>query len=286
MKYLGLSILTTGDSYTMNLKDYTQKLQEIQLNPNRPDDDTLSSGDIKQLRILSGRLNWLATQCRPDLSFSSCQIACSIKEGHLKAIKLANKTIRTAKGLDYNLEFINLGDPNSWRIICFSDASWGNLPDGGSQGGHLILLMGQNGGVNLLSWQSKRLKRVARSTIAAETLSVMNGCESSILIANQISEILKIAKMPIIVVTDNESLANAVRTTTSVEEKRLRIDMACLREMISTGEIQELKWVATEHQLADCLTKQGAKTDHLLALIKRQTRLDPHSLRFMPSWHE
>ena len=114
----------------------------------------------------------------------------------------------------------------------------------------------------------------------------MNGCESSILIANQISEILKIAKMPIIVVTDNESLANAVRTTTSVEEKRLRIDMACLREMISTGEIQELKWVATEHQLADCLTKQGAKTDHLLALIKRQTRLDPNSLRFMPSWHE
>ena len=287
MKYLGLSISSDKNSFKMNLNDYAQKLQEIQINPSRPHDDTLSGSDIKQLRIISGQLNWLATQCRPDLSFSSCHAACSIKAAHIKDIKFANKVIRRAKGLDYSLDFLSLGDPRAWRIVCFSDASWGNLPDGGSQGGHLIFIAGQNGDFNLISWQSKRLRRIARSTIAAETLAIMSASESSILLSTQISEILGLeSRVPITLVTDNESLANAVRTTTSVEEKRLRIDIAALREMTSSGEIHEVKWVPTEHQLADCLTKQGAKIDHLLSLIKRQSRLDPCSLQLMPSWHE
>ena len=56
--------------------------------------------------------------------------------------------------------------------------------------------------------------------------------------------------------------------------------------MLNHGEIAGIRWVPTTHQLADCLTKQGAKVDKLLAVIKQQMRLDVTHLRFMPSRHE
>ena len=56
--------------------------------------------------------------------------------------------------------------------------------------------------------------------------------------------------------------------------------------MVNRKEVEEVKWTPTAHQLADCLTKQGAKIDNLLAVIRQQMRLDPTHLRFMPIWHE
>ena len=101
---------------------------------------------------------------------------------------MANKVLRRAKGTEYCLTYLPLGNASNWRIVSFSDASWGNLPDGGSQGGHLIFLVGECGVANLISWQSHRLKRVARSTIAAETLSSVDACDASLLLSSQICE--------------------------------------------------------------------------------------------------
>ena len=102
---------------------------------------------------------------------------------------------------------------------------------------------------------------------------------------NQLSETLKIEKIPISLITDNESLANAVRSTTSVEEKRLRVDISALREMLNNKDIDEIKWTATNHMLADCLTKQGAKVDELLAVVHQQMVFDTQYHQFVPAWY-
>ena len=52
-------------------------------------------------------------------------------------------------------------------------ASFGNLKDGGSQGSYLIFLVSTDYHCNLLSWQSKRLKRIPRSSLAAETIAAL-----------------------------------------------------------------------------------------------------------------
>ena len=138
----------------------------------------------------------------------------------------------------------------------------------------------------MINWLSRRLKRVARSTIAAETLACTDACDESILLSHQISELLNCQSVPIILVIDNESLANAVRSTTSVEDKRLRIEVSYLRQLLNRKEVAGIKWVPTEHQLADCLTKQGAKSDDLIAIAKQQMRIDKIHLRLMPLRHE
>ena len=42
----------------------------------------------------------------------------------------------------------------------YADASHGNLPDGGSQLGHSIFLVGEHKKCSILNWQSKRIKHV------------------------------------------------------------------------------------------------------------------------------
>merc|ERR1712074_483156 len=98
-----------------------------------------------------------------------------------------------------------------------------------------------------------------------------------------IAEIMDTKPNPIILITDNESLANAVRSTTSVEEKRLRVDISALREMLNNKEIDQIKWTATNHMLADCLTKQGAKVDELLAVVHQQMVFDTQYHQFVPA---
>ena len=285
MRYLGLSISSDNDTKKLDLNHYTRCIKEINLTPGRKNDDILTGEESKSLRVISGQLNWLSTQCRPDISFNSCQVSCLLKQNNVSSAKAANKTIRKAKGTEYPLSYLPLGDPNCWRIIGYSDASWGNLPDGGSQGGYLIFIIGDEGRANLISWQSRRLRRIARSTIAAETLAAVDACEACLLISSQLSEILKIDKIPITLITDNESLANAVRSTTSVEEKRLRVDISALREMLNNKDIDGIKWTATNHMLADCLTKQGAKVDELLAVVHQQMVFDTQYHQFVPAWY-
>ena len=49
-----------------------------------------------------------------------------------------------------------------------------------------------------------------------------------------------------------------------LSDKRLKIDICIIREMLSTGDIKEIEWVPKELQLADCPTKSGASPTKLL----------------------
>ena len=52
-----------------------------------------------------------------------------------------------------------------------------------------------------------------------------------------------------------------------MEDRRLRIDIAVLRNMLERGEVEEVSWVDTSLQLADCLTKKGASSRQLRAAV-------------------
>ena len=55
-----------------------------------------------------------------------------------------NMVIRKMKAEEASLKFQNLGQTGS-KFVIFSDASFSNLPDGGSQGGHFVVLMNSKG---------------------------------------------------------------------------------------------------------------------------------------------
>ena len=51
-------------------------------------------------------------------------------------------------------------------------------------------------------------------------------------------------------------------------EKWLRIDLACIKDMLIKQELSSVKWVDSSNQLSDCFTKRGANTNKLLEVLR------------------
>ena len=73
--------------------------------------------------------------------------------------------------------------------------------------------------------------------------------------------------MPIEAIVDNKNLHSIIYSTKLISEKRLRIDIATIKEMLSRGEIYKITWKQTTFQIANCLTKKGASCDCLFRII-------------------
>ena len=148
------------------------------------------------------------------------------------------------------LTFFSLKSLDSIKLVCFADAGFGNLPVGGSQGGYLIFCLGKNKKYCLLAWQSRRIRRVVKSTLAAECLIAVEAAEHCVLLSRLLKEVICIDKIDVIQYSNNKSLVDAVHSTTSIEDKRLRIDVATLREMLHGHELSKFDWVCTKKMIA------------------------------------
>ena len=70
--------------------------------------------------------------------------------------------------------------------------------------------------------------------------------------------------------TDSGSLNENLQSFKPLLDKRLRVDIASIREMLEKEELKKVTWIGTESQLADSLTKKGASCDKLLEVIKNE----------------
>ncbi|CAC5413705.1 unnamed protein product [Mytilus coruscus] len=220
---------------------------------------TKKEGELLQSKI--GQILWIARQSRPDVIFDASNLASSLKKANIQTLNEANKIIKNLKSETITLKFKKLGNDNAIRLLVFSDSSLGNLSDGGTQGGHFIVFVGENGLFSPITWQSKRI-RVARSTLAAETLAMADAIDSGIFVASLYTELMygkaDPTQLPITCLTDCHSLWEAIKSTKQVSEKRLRLEISSIRELIQMHQIVSVKWIETKHQLADCLTKLEA----------------------------
>ena len=75
----------------------------------------------------------------------------------------------------------------------------------------------------------------------------------------------------IICKTDNSCLYDSVYSLTQILDKRLRIEMAILREMMDRKEIAEITWIPTDEQVTDSLTKKGVPSFQILGFISESS---------------
>ena len=60
----------------------------------------------------------------------------------------------------------------------------------------------------------------------------------------------------------------AIKSSTGVSSKRLKIDIAAIRESIESGEIKEVQWVQEKYQVADVLTKSGVSGENIRKYVE------------------
>ena len=94
------------------------------------------------------------------------------------------------------MRFENVGYLQKTHFAVFADASYGNLAGSASQGGFISFLTSGNGQCRPISWTSKKVKRVVKSTLAAETLAMAYATDSAYLISMLLGEIIREFKIP------------------------------------------------------------------------------------------
>ncbi len=269
-KYVGLNLKSSSSYITLDQKQYINSINSIDISKGRLFDKSskLEPDEADTMRSKVGQIMWMANQTRPDVMFNASSLASSIKRGTVADLVETNKVIRKLRSEVVTLKFHRLGDDESLKLVIYSDASLGNLPDGGSQGGHFIFLTGSNGCFSPLAWQSKKIRRVVRSTLAAETLALADAIDVGVYLALLYKEIMQVKALPIECITDNHSLYDHLNTSNHVQEKRLRIEISAIKELISSHQIRAVHWSPTKTQLADCLTKHGASPLAMLRMLE------------------
>ena len=142
-------------------------------------------------------------------------------------------------------------------------------------------MIDKSGCANLISWQSRKLKRICSSTLSAEALAAIDALNAGILFRHLLIEVCKLSKIGLRIITDSKSLTDTVSLLTVIEDKRLRIDIASLRESIQSDFVEGLYWVPSALNLANPLTKQGASNTYLIEVLNHNLRFDFQSNTFV-----
>ena len=293
IKYCGKSITVAADgSVTLCQTDFTKAIVIAPIPKWRAATPTaaLTPKEVTELKSAIGSLQWLVGQTRPDLAAGT-----SLGQGPnpcVGTLMAMNQMLREAiKASDFALRFRPI-DFRRACIVVYSDSSWANAPGNASQAGYLVFLAEmtvtthKGGFAYLLEWRSHRIRRVCRSTLAAECIAMDTGLDAAVslrllfagaLIGNY--DPVKTGAppadfLPIVVVTDCKSLYDLCVKDgpSSTQERRLQIDLAAIAEVAMSFDHEDPKkfffWVPTHLQHADHLTK--SKPPHLLRELLRE----------------
>lgn len=182
----------------------------------------------------------LRTMCMPELCTFISILQASANSPSVRDLTEANKLLRfateAAKSHTWRLQEVS-----QLRIGAYTDAGCAVRPDGSSQGGMILCVCsekeideGKMMALTTLQWHSKKLTRICRSSLSAETqaaamavdelewckifLAIFAGCSLDI---NSSEALLKFGSSPL--ATDAKSLFDAAQTKAAglrLSEKR------------------------------------------------------------------
>lgn len=276
--YLGLQIRQEPSHLISVCQDeYASTISQYRFSPTRRMelDDSLTAEETTSFQCILGKINWITRRTRPDLSYDTMEMATYAKSPRVRHMLALNKVVRKIHETSSTIKFQPMDlVTDQLKIIFYSDASLGNMPNGTDSGrGYIIFLVNQECKMNVVSWASNKIRRVAHSTFAAETLGCSDAMSSAISCRQLMCELLfndpRSTIIPIIGLVDSRQLYDHINSTKQCAEKRIRLDVAEIQEAIQTKEIENIFWVPTQKMLADCLTKKGACPKNLLQVLDR-----------------
>jgi hypothetical protein len=207
---------------------------------------------------------YIASMCQPEASFDLSFAAQAIHPTNENTKDLNKRLGWQLDNSTRGLTFVRL-DENSLQLLVFTDASFANNKDLSSQIGYVVVLADNTNSANILHWSSLKCKRVTRSVLASELYAMVQGFDIGASIKTTIEKALGI-DLPLIVCTDSKSLYDCLVRLGTTAEKRLMIDVMCLRQAYERREIAEVKWINGDSNPADAMTKAKA-CDALQRLI-------------------
>lgn len=253
LTFSGLEIEQKDGHFLAHQKGYCKKLLEsIGESPSEFNSLCLRERQ-RWLRSFVGGIQWLACMTRPDASFWASTLASKVSEADAQIVMLAKKVLTDLCQNPAVLKFVPL--TGEFFLSAFSDAGFGKNPDGSSQAGFTVQIVdGVQDVTNLIFWGSRKTRRVARSTLAAETLGLAD-CADRCFVLRAVANLVFCREVGLDIRVDCQSLSKALLTSHRCEEWRVSLDINAIKESVSNGEIRSVRWVPTTEMRADGMTK-------------------------------
>ena len=316
--YCGRLISQDASGIRVTCPNVACKVRPISLTTDRKHNrgGKATENEISQLRSVVGSLNWVTRVCRPDIGYQVHRLQSVMKVATVGDLIACNSLLNYVKKTsDLGLHFAyDAFDYNDMQIVSITDASHaadydvagdGRLLGHRSQSGRVLGLCGSKflesgeGKIHILSYHSNVIRRVCRSTVQAETLSMLSGYEEgehlrAVLdgmhhadVDNKLVRAMDTYNLHML--TDCRSLEEHLKQAGlhTVGDKRLAIDLCGLRQMVWRDHGQEVgdplyadappelgstkvHWIETKTMLADSLTKE-MKNHQILEVMKAGT---------------
>ena len=195
----------------------------------------LSEREQSMYRSLLGQLNWLVQHTSPDLAVGVSMVSRKLEAANAGGMRRLFKLAEKAKNC---MVGVNMGrlERENVQMEVYSDASFGNVEIGKSQIGYIIGLRDERGERCPLAWKSRVGKRLARSTILAEAIGLEKALEMAVFL-REIWRELSGEEVAVVGKIDSKTLERAIVSTTGVSSRRLRIDLAAIKEALEVGRV-------------------------------------------------
>ncbi|CAE7410031.1 TY5A, partial [Symbiodinium microadriaticum] len=193
-----------------------------------------------------GQLNWAARQGRYDLGFVASLIQQLAGQGKAEALRWVNAAVRRAREPMEVLVRKFDCDLSELLVVSVSDAAYGAMPNGSSQGGTMVLfadpavLHGQ-GAVCIMEAASVKIQRVVRCSMSAEVSSLATAFEHGDFVRAVLAELLdptfrmdrwklSASRWRHLLVTDAKTGYDAISSEVLPSDRKIAIDVGVLRQ--------------------------------------------------------
>ena len=275
----GVRVIKTSEGYELSQPQFIEALREIPINTGRRRDRRAPTTEREksQLRALLGSLSWLAQPTSPHISAPVSLLLSEVTQSTVETIVKTNVlTSQVKKRKDHSM-LIHKFDPHeALSMYAWVDAASSNRPDGGSTQGIFVgigpasMTQGTVGKITPVAWHSSKVDRVCRSPGAAEAQAAVNGEDTLFFSRYHWSELEygdinprdasgAVKRVPGCLITDSRNVYDKMNTevlTVKGAEKRTDLEMLGLKEAQYTTDLS-IRWVHSEAQLANSLTKSG-----------------------------
>jgi hypothetical protein len=211
---------------------------------------------------------YIASVCQPEASYDLAIAAQAVEPTENDVSSLNRRLQWQVENAARGLRFVKL-DKETLRLIVLTDSSFANNRDLSSQMGYVLALADTAQNANIIHWSSTKCRRVTRSVLASELYGMAHGFDMGAAVKSTVDRALEI-DLPLVVCTDSKSLYECLVKLGTTQEKRLMIDVMCLRQAYERREIAEVKWIKGESNPADSMTKLKP-TNALKRLIDTNT---------------
>ena len=278
---------------TVDQESYVESIPDLNIDPSRlQSSGTLTASEVAACRTTLGGLQWLAIQTQPLLC-SRCNLLLTevVTNGTIDTAREIQSMLGEVRRNPTQLKFMQFEDAVHWNDIVFismGDQAHANRPKGDSTGGLVTLAAGPSSitGVvtpmSLISWRTWKLKRKAIGSNDAEVQSILEAEDQNFRVRLLWSEIhgvgrnrkdkranlveqaeAQVLHVRGVLCTDSRGGYDAVEINESpllgLSNLRAALQAFQLRDNLQRVNC-ELRWLASDYDLADSMTKKRSES--------------------------